>query len=139
MLRLLTPGAAVGPYTLVCQLDNGGQGQVWEPDSGSGAVALKILSPAVGNERDRLVLFEPELRAAQGRPDEQLWMPESRRVQALGCPDREAVRPRRRDCRCANPRWYRRSRRHGWHGRHKRLGLGKCSTSASLDVAPEDE
>jgi serine/threonine protein kinase len=62
----LTPGDRLGPYEVVALLGAGGMGEVYRArDTRLGReVALKILSPGVSLEPERLARFEHEARAA---------------------------------------------------------------------------
>ena len=61
----LTPGASLGPYTILAGIGAGGMGEVYRArDARLGRdVAIKVLPEPVANDRDRLARFEREARA----------------------------------------------------------------------------
>jgi eukaryotic-like serine/threonine-protein kinase len=62
---LLTPGSRIGSYEILSLIGAGGMGEVYRARDGRLArnVAIKILSPAVSRNADRMARFELEARA----------------------------------------------------------------------------
>ncbi len=62
----LSTGTKLGPYEIVAPLGAGGMGEVYRARDGrlGREVALKVLSDAVGGDRDRIRRFETEARSA---------------------------------------------------------------------------
>ena len=62
----LSPNTALGPYTVLSKIGEGGMGEVWRArDSKLGRdVAIKVLPAALSADKDRLARFEQEAQAA---------------------------------------------------------------------------
>jgi sugar lactone lactonase YvrE len=62
----LAPGARLGPYEIVCRVGEGGMGVVYRArDERLGRdVAIKVITPGLGSDPERLSRFQLEARAA---------------------------------------------------------------------------
>jgi len=61
----LSPNTALGPYSILSKIGEGGMGEVWRArDPKLGRVAIKVLPAALSADKDRLARFEQEAQAA---------------------------------------------------------------------------